>query len=179
MSDETKFVGKKEESRGTTYITEKGTHIKKTPSSLSVYSGDPQKPHDSVHFNQREDGSFSVTEKIDGEKSESSCYLTTACLKYLREQFDDACHELTVLRWFRDKFVKPEDVALYYKVAPKIVKGIDSLPKKKQENIYLSIYTDIVSVCVQFIEKGEYDLAYKRYKDSTLELQRLYAPNAI
>ena len=59
----------------------------------------------------------------DLNKNESSplsstehCYLTTACMKYFQENFDDNCYELTVLRWFRDNFVSKEDIEHYYEV---------------------------------------------------------------
>lgn len=105
---------------------------------------------------------------------DKSCYLTTACLKHLSEHFDDNCHELTVLRWFRDRFVKPSDVSLYYRVAPLIVEQIDSLPTQQQDAIYASIYENIVDVCVHLIESGQYEGAYKKYMSSTLELQKQF-----
>ena len=103
-------------------------------------------------------------------ENSSSCYLTTACLKHLSDQFDDNCHELTVLRWFRDHFVKADDIAIYYNIAPTIVKNINALPAKEQDKVYSSIYENIVNACVRFIENGQYDDAYERYLSSTLML---------
>lgn len=103
------------------------------------------------------------------------CYLTTACMKHLSESFDDNCHELTVLRWFRDNFVKKEDIELYYIIAPEIVEHIDSLPADKQDIIYKDIYSGIVSACVELIENREYEKAYERYMNSTLALKQCFA----
>ena len=105
----------------------------------------------------------------------NDCYLTTACMKHLSESFDDNCHELTVLRWFRDNFVKEEDIELYYSIASAIVESIDSLPADKQDIIYKDIYTDIVSACVEFVENREYEKAYERYMNSTLALKQRFA----
>ena len=109
-----------------------------------------------------------------GSDKNKSCYLTTACLKHFSEHFDDNCHELTVLRWFRDRFVKPNDVAFYYRVAPLIIEQIDSLPTQQQDDIYASIYKNIVEACVNLIQSGQYESAYKRYMSSTLELQKQF-----
>lgn len=175
--DETKIVEKIEEQRGTTYVTEKGTRLKSTPSSFSVYSDDPRGEHDSIHFNRDKDGKITVTEKHGDEKPEHSdggCYLTTACLRHFTEHFDDGCYELTTLRWFRDHFVTPDDISQYYQIAPSIVDKIDNLPDKQQNTVYEYIYHDIIMVCVQFIEQGQYDLAYDRYKSSALSLQKQF-----
>lgn len=175
VPEETKIVEKIQEQRGTTYVTEQGTHIKETPKSFSVYSGDPKEEHDSIHFNRQDDGSFKVTEKKDGEKTESSCYLTTACLRYLMDEFDDNCYELTTLRWFRDTYVDADDITMYYEVAPLIVMGIETLSTEQQKAIYTHIYENVVKACVKFIEDGDYSSAYKRYKDSFLALQNQFS----
>ncbi len=110
---------------------------------------------------------------------DKKCYLTTACLKHFSEHFDDNCLELTVLRWFRDRFVKPNDVALYYRVAPLIIEQIDSLPAQQQDDVYASIYKNIVEACVHLIQSGQYESAYKRYMSSTLELQKRFLSVAV
>lgn len=117
--------------------------------------------------------------RLEGSDEDKSCYLTTACLKHLSERFDDNCRELTVLRWFRDRFVKPDDVALYYRLAPLIIEQIDSLPTQQQDDIYASIYKNIVESCVHLIQSGQYESAYKRYMNSTLELQKRFLPATV
>lgn len=109
----------------------------------------------------------------DAETSSSGgCFLTSACMHAMMEKFDDSCHELTILRWFRDNHVTNEDVELYYCIAPRIVTAID-----KAENthaIYQDIYNRVVSVCVKAIEQGEYDFAYSVYRNAVLDLQAAY-----
>ncbi len=177
-SKETKIVDKIEKQRSTDYVTNQGTHIQKTPKSMSVYSNDPRDPHNSIHFNKNNDGTYTVTEKIGDEKPQSSsCYLTTACLKHLKEHFCDDCYELTTLRWFRDNFVKTEDVSIYYKIAPLVVKQINLLSDEEQNIIYEEIYSNVISPCVKFIEQKKYDSAYRRYKESVLELKTKFLPS--
>lgn len=99
--------------------------------------------------------------------------MTSACMKYFQESFDDNCYELTVLRWFRDNFVSREDIEYYYEVAPIIVENINN--EEKSDIIYNYIYDNIVDYCVMQIEQGNYDKAYSRYKSSVLTLEEQFA----
>ena len=112
------------------------------------------------------------------EKEESSgiCYLTTACMKYLKNDFDDNCYELTTLRKFRDKYVSQEDVEHYYEIAPKIVDTIDN--SKNKDKIYNDIYKYVIMPCIHFIENQEYKEAYDRYKISSMVLENNFLPKA-
>lgn len=111
-------------------------------------------------------------EDVSYDKSDSRCYLTSACMRYLREKFDDNCYELTVLRWFRDNFVSKNDIEHYYNVAPIIVAKINS--EEKSNLIYDYIYDSIIDYCITEIENGNYKEAYKRYKESILTLETYY-----
>lgn len=90
----------------------------------------------------------------------------------MKEDFDDNCYELTVLRMFRDTFVTNEDINHYYDVAPRIVECINK--DINAEIIYHYIYNNIVDYCVQQIEQGNYEKAYKRYKNSILIFEKEY-----
>ena len=159
----------KKEIKVTGYGNEKGAKI-------DVYSPDSRtNPHDSIHIKvDTEKKSFETVTKIDGKKetSSGSCYLTSACMKHFQDGFDDNCHELNVLRWFRDNFVSKEDIKLYYEVAPIIVKNVESLDDNGK--IYEYIYNHIVEACVKAIEDGNYDFAYNRYKSSVLALKEQF-----
>ena len=122
-----------------------------------------------VILEDEENDNSSYMEESDF-KEENGCYLTSACMQHFKTEFDDNCYELTVLRWFRDNGVTKEDVKLYYKLAPKIVEGINQ--DKRKEEIYDYIYDTIVDECVTAIENGEYDHAYNKYKQSILSLKR-------
>lgn len=134
--------------------------------------------HNSTHVNSdlNENWSRTDNDRDNGTQDKSSgsgCYLTTACMKYFKDQFDDNCYELTVLRWFRDNFVKEEDIKHYYAVAPLIVETINK--EEKADMVYDYIYDNIVDYCVSEIEKGNYDKAYSRYKNSVLTLEEQFA----
>lgn len=148
----------------------------KNGAKIDIYSSDPKDgPHDSIHIEVNTDNkTYKAATKINGEKelSSGSCYLTTACMKHMKEKFDDNCYELTILRWFRDNFVSKEDINLYYEVAPAVVENIDKL--ENNETIYQYIYTTIIDVCVKAIEQGDYEFAYKRYKSSVLALSEQF-----
>ena len=99
--------------------------------------------------------------------------MTSACMKYFQESFDDNCYELTILRRFRDNFVSKEDIEYYYEVAPIIVENINN--EEKSDIIYNYIYDNIVDYCVMQIEQGNYDKAYSRYKSSVLTIEEQFA----
>lgn len=92
-------------------------------------------------------------------------------MEHFQDEFDDNCHELTVLRWFRDNFISDEDVELYYSLAPTIVENINSL--EDNEEIYNYIYEN-VEACVRAIENGDYNFAYTRYKSIVLALNEQF-----
>lgn len=104
-----------------------------------------------------------------GKKTKSSCFLTSACINYYADQFDDNCEELSVLRCFRDTYVTKEDIEHYYITAPMIVKQIE-LRKNQKSELYNYIYNEIVVYCVEAIKRAEYEKAYIRYKASVLAL---------
>lgn len=136
--------------------------------------------HDSTHIKSdlNENWTRTDNDRSSGTQSSSSgsgCYLTTACMKHMQENFDDNCNELTILRWFRDNFVNKDDIKHYYEIAPKIVEKIDSIEDNFE--IYNYIYENIVSACVNAIQKGDYKFAYDRYKNSILVLEKQFVEN--
>ncbi len=100
------------------------------------------------------------------------CYLTSACMIHMQENFDDNCEELTILRWFRNNFVSDEDIEHYYKIAPIIVEAINEL--EDSFSIYKYIYDNVVNPCVQAIKNEDYQFAYDRYKNSKLILEEQF-----
>ena len=143
---------------------------------VDVYDKNPRGPHEeSIHISLKENGSGVITTKSGNEPRETTdtkCFLTTACMKYFQEKFDDNCYELTVLRWFRDNFVSKDDIEYYYEVAPMIVEAINK--EEKSDIIYDFIYDNIVDYCIQQIEQGNYDKAYNRYKNSVLIFEKQF-----
>ena len=169
------------------YVNDKGVTIKVNTDKngndhISFYDGKVDKPHDAAHVNVNYDKeSWSSTthgpDKSDTSSGSGGCYLTSACMKYFQEKFDDNCYELTVLRWFRDNFVSKEDIEHYYEVAPIIVETINK--EEKSGMVYDYIYDNIVDYCVKQIEQGNYKAAYNRYKNSVLVLEEQFAKPAL
>lgn len=94
-------------------------------------------------------------------------------MRHLTEKFSDNCEELTILRWFRDTYVSKEDIEHYYQTAPIVVDDINEVDNNNE--IYSYIYKNVVSACVDAIKNGDYDFAYKRYKNSILTLEEQFA----
>lgn len=106
-----------------------------------------------------------------GSSSSGSCFLTSACVE--AKGLPDDCHELTVLRNFRDGYLSSlptgkEEIAEYYLVAPAIVEAI-----KQRDNamaIFDGIYEQLVLPCVRHIEAGENEQAHTLYRNAVKEL---------
>lgn len=158
--------------------------------SVNQYPENDDGGHGHYHWNDKNDhdlGRDSNSGRSESNSHENpstgevqnngGCYLTTACMQHFAQQFNDKCYELQLLRWFRNNFVSEEDIAHYYEKAPIIVDAINQLPNNNV--IYSQIYFDIIEYCVKAIEQGQYDIAYKRYKDSILALEEKYARSVL
>ena len=142
---------------------------------INIYDGNPRDDHSSIHINfDSDNGTATIVDTSSGSKetTDISCFLTTACMRHMQENFDDNCEELTVLRKFRDKYVTKEDIKHYYEVAPKIVEEIDK--NDDSTIVFKYIYDHVVSACVNAIKSGNYEFAYRRYKSSVLALEQEY-----
>lgn len=168
------------------YIDKDGSEFHVTPYSngtgykYDYYDRSPygNAPHNSTHVKSdlNENWTRTDNDRDNGTQDKSSgsgWYLTTTCMKYFQENFDDNCYELTVLRWFRDNFVSKEDIKHYYEIAPVIVEAINQ--EEKNDIIYDYIYDSVVEYCVEQIENGNYKEAYSRYKSSILCLEKQFA----
>lgn len=141
------------------YVGKDGSEFKVTPYSngtgykFDYYDKSPygNGKHNSTHVKSdlNENWTRTDNDRDNGTQTKSSgtgCYLTSACMRYFQEQFDDNCYELAVLRWFRDNFVSKEDVEHYYEIAPIIVECINK--EERSDIIYAYIYDNIVDYCV-------------------------------
>lgn len=93
------------------------------------------------------------------------CFLTSACVEYLGK--DDDCEELTILRQFRDTYLKNvtggEDmIKEYYTIAPRIVEKINS--SVLRDKYYDYIYKKIIK-SIDLIKNGENEQALLEYAD--------------
>ena len=111
----------------------------------------------------------------NANSSSGPCYLTSACTE--AKGLPDDCHELTVLRSFRDTYMATlpngkEDIKEYYRCAPIIVSKVMELPNSKE--LFNKIYEELVVPCVNLIESGSNHEAYIKYKNYTNQLRELY-----
>lgn len=109
------------------------------------------------------------------QSSSGGCFLTSACTA--ARGLPDDCRELTVLRNFRDNWLKqqPDGVTLiahYYEVAPKIVEAIDQ--RDDRGEIWDQVYMDVVLPCMELIQVQRYDDALTLYQKSTIDLEQKY-----
>ena len=118
-------------------------------------------------------GDFSNLDKNNGSGSGSSgCFLTSACVK--AAGLPDDCEELTVLRNFRDTYMKSlpggeADIQEYYRIAPGIVSAIDR--REDAADIWKHVYKDLIQECVKQIRSGDYIATYQLYKQYTIQLK--------
>ena len=106
------------------------------------------------------------------------CFLTSACTE--ARGMPDDCHELTVLRAFRDGYRRSQaegeaEIAEYYAVAPRIVASIRS--KADAVEAFDAIYRELVEPCVAMIERGENLEAHALYRSYVLRLKKRYIVN--
>lgn len=107
--------------------------------------------------------------------SDSSCYLTTACIR--ARNLPDDCEELTTLRWFRDNYLNTfaeghADILRYYEVAPQIVEAIEKLPNAAE--VFEEIYQNYILQCVELVKTRCYSEAHKQYRELALLLEQQY-----
>lgn len=178
MSDEAKIVLK-----DGTVIKITGGKDKKY-SRVSIYNGDykNENDHSSIHINVSSEDNKSYINEHDLNHSNSTntdlnCFLTTACIRYCSNNFNDDCYVLNVLRWFRDFYVPKKDIEYYYKIAPAIVLNIDN--SLNSSVVYDYIYENLVEYCVTAIENGNYDLAYNRYKNMVSILEKNFGQDKL
>jgi hypothetical protein len=113
-------------------------------------------------------GSF-IGSKIGGALfdggDDGGCFLTTATLTALGNK-DDNCEELTVLRSYRDTWLQdnhPEDIQEYYRIAPMIVKAINSTQDANE--VWKALHTLYILPAVAAVKLGDSAGAYEIYKE--------------
>ena len=111
-----------------------------------------------------------------GEEGGGGCFLTTACVEHAG--LSDDCHELTVLRSFRDSYVAGMNngaalLAEYYEVAPAVVRRIEESPDR--EAILSGIFATVTRA-VKLIENGNFAEAFTCYETMFAALKERYYP---
>ena len=105
------------------------------------------------------------------KKSGGFCFLTTAACQF--KGLPDDCHELEVLRAFRDNHLLTtvdgrKMVETYYSIAPEISQKLNK--EADLETVWVA-----VCKCVFFIESHQYKQAIKTYKSMVETMQNKLA----
>lgn len=136
--------------------------------------------HDCPAWKGKEHWEHDIKGREGAERAQGdNCFLTTACVQ--ARGLPDDCDELQTMRGFRDNFLMYQtnggnDVALYYKVAPTIVREINM--RTDADTVWDGIYRQLVEPCVRLVKAGENQKAYELYKRITLDLVEKYAKAA-
>lgn len=138
-------------------------------------SGEKKDVNEDVYYKYCRDYNYSDCPIYKGESSSGSCFLTSACVD--AKGLADDCRELTVLREFRDGWLRAqpggeEEVAEYYRIAPSIVEKIKA--RDDAMDIFEVIYNELVQPCVELIGSGKNEDAYELYKKMTQNLAVQY-----
>lgn len=112
-------------------------------------------------------------------ESPSDCFLTTACVQ--AQGLNEDCFELQTLRRFRDTYIirlpnGHEAISEYYSVGPKVVRAISA--QSNAAELYYTTYQTVILPCVELINRGSFDKAYKLYGGKVRELQTQFKPSA-
>lgn len=104
-------------------------------------------------------------EEILGGFKKGFCYITTAVCA--AKNLPDDCEELEILRNYRDTYLMTtvEGEALvhqYYEWAPALIQGIES--SGTSEKVYEAIYKETILLCIEMIQKGEWEACKQVYK---------------
>ena len=110
-------------------------------------------------------------------KSSGSCYITTAVCNTLQKP--DDCYELTMLRKFRDGWLKAQPngeglIRDYYAIAPAIVANIDA--RNDAQGTYRAIWKNYLSPCLAMLENGRNEECKSMYTRMVLELKKRFIP---
>lgn len=103
------------------------------------------------------------------------CFITTACVE--QKGMADDCHDLQVLRRYRDILVEEDDcfrnkVLEYYRKAPLIIQQIETSNNKTE--VYDALYNEMVKPCVNLLDNGKIEEAKKLYLNYYEALSRQY-----
>ena len=119
--------------------------------------------------------SWSYTDCADYKSGNGGCFITTAVCRYTGKP--DDCEELTVLRKFRNDWIKTHEngkaeVDDYYRVAPPICDAIDATDSPRE--IYEDLYEEYIEPCVAAAKQGDDEACYLKYREMVTMLKAEY-----
>lgn len=130
------------------------------------------KSYDAGYRDGRDDSDNSRSSDSSSSSSTGGCYLTTACVEH--KGLPDTCEELSVLREYRDTYLKntnPEAIRHYYRIAPRIVDAV--MVDEHHAEVLDGVYKMICEAVLD-IRQSQPMRAFNRYKAKTQELAARY-----
>ncbi len=108
------------------------------------------------------------------EESSSGCFLTSACVE--ARGLPDDCDELQTLRAFRDNWLRQQpggaaEIQAYYQTGPAIVAALRCDGGTAR---FDQLYRELVLPCVADIKAGRMEEAYRRYRQTVVDLRARY-----
>lgn len=148
---------------------DKGTHTDSVDNSNDFTGSTWDKGNHKDHYDERDKKSGESWEKDTG------CFITSACVE--AQGLSDDCLELSVIRNFRDTYVRSHPqgehlLAEYYRIAPIIVQRIDTSPERGK--IYGDLFDKLVRRSLALIQEEKKEEAFKNYQVIVEELRGKY-----
>lgn len=117
---------------------------------------------------------YDIAEAIKKSQKSSGCFISTVVYETIKDQ--DDCHELILLRKFRDEVMLRDDsysrlVDEYYAISPSIAEKLSQVNDKKLCE-YLS--DNFIKQSIELISKGENVKAIEVYMDMVGFLERYF-----
>jgi len=116
-----------------------------------------------------------LVEDLVFKRQKGNCFITTAAARSLG--LSDDCCELNLLRSFRDSYMRAtparwQQVQLYYSIAPRIVRQIES--SADPASIWRELWCDHIQPALSAIERKSPQEAHERYAAMMSEVSRQY-----
>jgi len=101
-----------------------------------------------------------------------NCIFTQSIMKKYMIDYNNECHEIKVLRWFKEFFVSIEDRIYYSDVSNLIIDALDN--SSNCEQVYNAIYENVILNVVEAIDSGYYKVAYDTLINCVVDLEKMY-----
>lgn len=170
-------------------IYEKGVHDGQEADLFNQFTHNIAKAIPSTHDQDIYEKGFEYgrthqSDRSDDDESSSGgssgCFVSTACVS--AAGLRDDCHELVVLRRFRDQYVasRPDGPLLierYYARAPQILAALNAEPDASDR--LRRLFEDLIVPSVQLIEAGRCEEALALYVRAVTGLEEHYVRTAV
>ena len=120
---------------------------------------------------------FDFKDNSDSYVCYATCFLTSACMMCFQDKFNDNWYELRVLRWLKQNILSNEEIKYCDKIVFEVIDIINKMPNS--EIVYDYIYENFVYTCINALENGDYQLAHDQYKNSILDLEKIFVKKLI